>query len=93
MFSVSISNAEATDMTLELVNISGQTVYRNTVKSVYSYTEQIDASSFAKGVITSPDTLHICYCHTPTRYVWSDTHQYINELKYNKYFKKILQST
>ena len=49
-----------------------------------------DASAFAKGVITPPDTLHICYCHTPTRYVWSDTHEYINELKYNKYFKKII---
>ncbi len=47
-------------------------------------------SSFAKGVITKPETLHICYCHTPTRYIWSDTHQYINELKYNKYFKKII---
>ena len=49
-----------------------------------------DTSSFAKGVITSPDCLHICYCHTPTRYLWSDTHQYINELKYNKWFKKII---
>jgi glycosyltransferase involved in cell wall biosynthesis len=49
-----------------------------------------DTSSFAKGVITTPDTLHICYCHTPTRYLWSDTHQYINELKYNKWFKKII---
>lgn len=49
-----------------------------------------DASAFAKGVITSPDTLHICYCHTPTRYIWSDTHQYIEELRYNKYFKKII---
>lgn len=49
-----------------------------------------DASAFAKGVITSTNTLHICYCHTPTRYLWSDTHQYINELKYNKYFKKII---
>jgi len=49
-----------------------------------------DTSSFAKGVITSPDTLHICYCHTPTRYLWSDTHQYINELRYNKWFKKII---
>ena len=26
--------------------------------------------SFAKGVITSPQTLHICYCHTPMRYAW-----------------------
>jgi len=49
-----------------------------------------DASAFAKGVITSTETLHICYCHTPTRYLWSDTHQYINELGYNKYFKKVI---
>jgi glycosyltransferase involved in cell wall biosynthesis len=49
-----------------------------------------DTSSFAKGVITSPHTLHVCYCHTPTRYLWSDTHQYINELKYNKWMKKII---
>ncbi len=49
-----------------------------------------DTSSFAKGVITQPHTPHICYCHTPTRYLWSDTHQYINELKYNKWMKKII---
>ena len=49
-----------------------------------------DTSSFAKGVITAPDCLHICYCHTPTRFLWSDTHQYINELKYNKWLKKII---
>jgi len=49
-----------------------------------------DASAFAKGVITSPDTLHICYCHAPTRYLWDYTHQYINELRYNKYFKKVI---
>lgn len=48
-----------------------------------------DTASFAKGVITKPETLHVCYCHTPTRYLWSDTHQYINELKYNRYIKKI----
>jgi glycosyltransferase involved in cell wall biosynthesis len=28
------------------------------------------ASAFAKGVVTRPGTLHICYCHSPTRYVW-----------------------
>lgn len=49
-----------------------------------------DTSSFAKGVITKPETLHISYCHTPTRYLWSDTHQYINELKYNKWLKKAI---
>jgi glycosyltransferase involved in cell wall biosynthesis len=49
-----------------------------------------DTSSFAKGVITSPDIPHICYCHTPTRYLWSDTHQYLNELKCNKFVKKVV---
>jgi len=49
-----------------------------------------NTSAFAKGVITSPHSLHICCCHTPTRYLWDYTHQYINELKYNKYFKKII---
>jgi glycosyltransferase involved in cell wall biosynthesis len=49
-----------------------------------------DTSSFAKGVITTPDCVHICYCHTPTRYLWSNTHEYINELKYNKWLKKVI---
>ncbi|OGZ60872.1 MAG: hypothetical protein A2919_02385 [Candidatus Spechtbacteria bacterium RIFCSPLOWO2_01_FULL_43_12] len=25
---------------------------------------------FAKGIITDPDTIHVCYCHTPTKYLW-----------------------
>ncbi len=28
------------------------------------------AHSFIKGIITQPETVHICYCHTPTRYLW-----------------------
>lgn len=47
-------------------------------------------SSFAKGVITKPDVLHICYCHTPTRFLWSDTHDYIRELGVNRLIKKIV---
>jgi glycosyltransferase involved in cell wall biosynthesis len=31
----------------------------------------------AKGVIVSPETLHICYCHTPMRYVWDMYHDYL----------------
>lgn len=27
-------------------------------------------SAFAKGIVTRPGTLHICYCHSPTRYLW-----------------------
>jgi glycosyltransferase involved in cell wall biosynthesis len=33
-------------------------------------------SAEAKGVITKPGTVHICYCLTPTRYLWSGSHEY-----------------
>ncbi|HMU41925.1 MAG TPA: glycosyltransferase family 4 protein [Ignavibacteriaceae bacterium] len=33
----------------------------------------------AKGVLTNSNQLHICYCHTPIRYAWDLTHQYLNE--------------
>jgi len=33
-------------------------------------------SADAKGIITSPQTLHLCYCLTPTRYLWSGYEAY-----------------
>lgn len=33
----------------------------------------------SKGVITKPETLHICYCHSPMRYVWDDWQEYIRQ--------------
>ncbi len=33
----------------------------------------------AKGVITGPDQLHICYCHSPIRYAWDLQHEYLRE--------------
>lgn len=51
--------------------------------------EQLDLSGYdlvisssnavAKGVITGPDQLHICYCHSPIRYAWDLQHQYLQE--------------
>lgn len=41
------------------------------------------SSCVAKGVLTSPNQLHICYCHTPMRYAWSDYFDYIKN--YNLY--------
>jgi glycosyltransferase involved in cell wall biosynthesis len=32
----------------------------------------------AKGVITSTATCHICYCHSPMRYLWDMYHSYRN---------------
>ncbi|KKS26288.1 MAG: Glycosyl transferase group 1 [Parcubacteria group bacterium GW2011_GWA2_42_11] len=48
-----------------------------------------DSASFAKGVITGPRTRHVCYCHTPTRYAWDDSHKYIEEFGYPSLVKKI----
>ena len=31
----------------------------------------------AKGVLTNPHQLHICYCHTPMRYAWDLTFDYL----------------
>lgn len=33
-------------------------------------------SAEAKSVITKPDTIHVCYCLTPTRYLWSGFDEY-----------------
>ncbi|VXC91788.1 Glycosyltransferase involved in cell wall bisynthesis [Oceanicaulis sp. 350] len=30
----------------------------------------------AKGVIVPPNTVHICYCHSPMRYLWDQQHIY-----------------
>jgi glycosyltransferase involved in cell wall biosynthesis len=38
-------------------------------------------SAFAKGVLTRPGTTHFSYCHTPTRYLWSDSVSYVQELR------------
>ena len=46
-----------------------------------------DSASYAKGILTPPGTLHICFCHTPIRYVWDDCHKYIEEFGYNSLIK------
>jgi glycosyltransferase involved in cell wall biosynthesis len=32
----------------------------------------------AKGVLTSSQTCHVCYCHSPMRYLWDFYHRYKN---------------
>jgi len=51
--------------------------------------EQLDVSDYevivssshavAKGVLTGPDQLHVCYCHTPIRYAWDLQHEYLRQ--------------
>jgi glycosyltransferase involved in cell wall biosynthesis len=37
------------------------------------------SSSYAKGVRTGRDSMHVCYCHTPMRWVWSYENYSIRE--------------
>ena len=46
------------------------------------------SSSFVKGIITKPKTVHISYCHTPTRFLWDWHYNYLKENKIGK-VKKI----
>ena len=51
--------------------------------------EQLDLSGYeviissshavAKGILVSPDQLHICLCYSPIRYAWDLQHQYLKE--------------
>jgi len=49
-----------------------------------------DTASFAKGVITGPETPHFCYCHTPIRYLWDDSLKYVKDFNYPSFLKKII---
>lgn len=69
----------------------------------YAY-ESFDLSQFdivissshscSKGIITKPETMHVCYCHTPMRYLWDDWHSYVRDYKMpsiiKRYAKKVL---
>jgi len=41
--------------------------------------------AFAKGVITSPDQIHISYVHTPIRYAWDQMNVYLKQTKLTKF--------
>lgn len=66
-----------------------RTKYRAYLPLMPLAVEQFDLSTYdliissshavAKGVITGPDQLHICYCHSPIRYAWDMQSQYLEE--------------
>lgn len=47
------------------------------------------SSAFGKGVITRPETLHICYCHTPMRWCWAYD-EYVEREQLGKVARKVL---
>ncbi|MDX1413061.1 MAG: glycosyltransferase [Candidatus Promineifilaceae bacterium] len=46
-------------------------------------------SGFCHGIITGTHTLHICYCLTPTRYVWR-YHQYAEQENLGRFLRTIM---
>jgi glycosyltransferase involved in cell wall biosynthesis len=66
-----------------------KTKYRNYLALMPLAVEQFDMSSYdliissnhavAKGILRGPDQIHICYCHSPMRYAWDLTHQYLRQ--------------
>jgi len=72
-----------------LQKIVSEKNYRNFLPLFPFAVEQFDLSGYklvissshavAKGAKTSKDQLHICYCHTPIRYVWDLREQYLNQ--------------
>jgi glycosyltransferase involved in cell wall biosynthesis len=48
------------------------------------------SSCVAKGVLTSANQIHICYCHSPVRYGWDLYFQYLNSSGLNKMNLKAL---
>lgn len=77
-----------------------KTQYRNYLPLMPFAIEQLDLSSYdlvisnsssvAKGVITGPEQLHLCYCLSPMRYAWDLQHQYLSESGLTKGLKSWL---
>jgi len=45
----------------------------------------------AKGVVPNPNAYHICYCHTPMRYLWDMYHEYFSNSSFlSRLFMKSL---
>lgn len=49
-----------------------------------------NTTRFAKSIITKPGTLHICYCHTPPRFLWGFSGQKVTGIlkPYLKWLKR-----
>lgn len=75
-------------------NLPGaQKHYRNYLPLMPLAIEQLDVTGYdlvissshcvAKGILTGPNQVHISYVHSPIRYAWDLTHQYIEESNLN----------
>ena len=49
------------------------------------------SSGFAHGVLTGPETTHVCYCHSPPRFLW-DYHSYAQRERLGPVVRSIVGS-
>jgi len=49
------------------------------------------STAYMHGLVTSLETKHICYCHSPTRYLWDYTHKYLDEQKHLGILKPLVR--
>lgn len=71
-------------------------LYKNYLPLMPMALEQLDLRGYdliisseagpAKGVIAPPNSVHICYCHSPMRYIWNMFHDYRQETGFLKRF-------
>lgn len=47
-------------------------------------------SALVKGVITKKPTIHICYCNTPTRYLWIDGDTYVKSAPIPSFIRPLM---
>lgn len=74
--------------------------YRSYLPLMPSAIEQLDVTGYdlvissshcvAKGILTGPNQVHISYVHSPIRYAWDLTHQYMDEAGLNLGFKGMM---
>ncbi len=46
-----------------------------------------NAYHFSKGALVNPHARHVCYCHTPTRFLWQDRLRYMDDIPYARFLK------
>lgn len=72
-----------------LQKIGGRRFYQKMLPLMPQALESFDLSGYdlilsseagpAKGIIPPPDSVHICYCHSPMRYIWDLYPQYYHK--------------
>jgi glycosyltransferase involved in cell wall biosynthesis len=79
---------------------AGKTKYQMYLPLMPTAIEQMDLEAYdlvissnhsvIKGVVTRPDALHICYCHSPIRYAWDLYHRYLGAVEVKKWQKPLI---